>query len=135
MEFPHEGLDFLISVINGFLGMVRQDLDLRYLNRDRGFNPFVPLVLFFSTGYVAYLFRCVCQMKSLVKSCEIVWLLPLMIQYSFMLVNGHLQYQTSLQFIQWMKQVFHEEHPIKFVQKNVSEMNRKCIQAGNIVIE
>lgn len=69
MEFPHEGLDFLISVINGFLGMVRQDLDLRYLNRDRGFNSFDALILFFITGYVAYLFICVCQMKSLVKSC------------------------------------------------------------------
>lgn len=134
MEFSQKGLDFLISVINGFLGMVRQDLDLRYLNQDREFNPFLPLILFFSTGYGTYLFNCVTKMKSLVKICEIVWILPLIIQYSFMLINGHVQYKTALQFILWMKQVFKENHSVWFVQKNVLEMNRKCIQVANIVI-
>lgn len=134
MEFPQKGLDFLISVINGFLGMVRQDLDLRYLNQDREFNPFLPLILLFSTGYGTYLFSCVTKMKSLVKICEIVWILPLIIQYSFMLINGHVQYKTALQFILWMKQVFKENHSVWFVQKNVLEMNRKCIKVANIVI-
>lgn len=126
-------LHFLLSIINKILGLIRQDFNPGSTKRQRQFNFFIPWIVILSSVYVTYLLNCLAQMKNLEKISEILWILPLMIQYCFKSVNGELQRDIAMAFVTWMKSVYEEINSVELIAKNVKFANDLCMRIAKFI--
>lgn len=134
MDSASRDLEFLLYIINRILGFIRQDLDVSSLSRKKQpFNPFIPWIVILSSSYATYLFKCLAKMKDLDAISEILWILPLMIQYCFKAANGEARRETALEFVVWMKRIFREAPSEEWVAVIVKANNEKCVRVANFI--
>lgn len=128
-------LNHLLLIINTILGMIRQDLDLRDLIsiKKRPFNPFIPCIVILSSSYALYLLNCLTKMKNLDAISEILWILPLMIQYICKAINGEVQREVALEFVDWMKKVVEEKDSNEIISRIAKEMIGKCMKIAKFI--
>lgn len=128
-------LNFLLLIINTILGPIKQGL---YHHENRPFNFIVPCIVTFSSSYVIYLIFCLGRMKNLDAISEILWILPLMIQYCCKAINGEVQRETAVSFVAWMRDLFEETTPTNedthFIERIALSCNRKCLTIANFII-
>lgn len=124
----------LLRIACTFLRLIGQDLEIS--NRKDSMRRMKRCVLAtcaLSTTYQLYLLRCMAEMQDLVLISEIVWLVPVMQLYSTVSLNNLLRYRLRLQLVQWIKDVFHTRHPIKFIQDHVSDSHKECLRLSKVI--
>lgn len=134
MSSSQSDLRFLIQTINILLRLVGQDMDLKNLGKSRRIlNPVIPLTVVFSTSYALYFLHCVSKMKDLETKSEIVWIVPLMFQYSFLSINRAVYHQDNLDFFAWAVDSFAKTHPQPLIQEQIHINNEKGVKVAKIV--
>lgn len=129
MESSYKDLNKLIKIINILFRFVGQDVEIRYLtDTSRGVNPFIVAIVSFCTGYSIYLLSCLSEMQDLVAISEIVWIVPLMVQYIVMSINNQVYHQSALELLEWIMGIFKNPHAVDLIQKHIEESNRKCMK-------
>ena len=126
-------LDKLISVVQFLLGMVGQDINLRNLGVQTRLNPYVLATGIFTVTYASYLVYCISKMRDIETICEI-WIMPLMLQYLTMSVNGQVQYQNALQLINWMRNVCQQRHQNQLIQGHIEATNENCVKVTRKIV-
>ena len=126
-------LDKSISVVQFLLGMVGQDMNLQKLGVTTRLNPYVLGTCLFSLSYASYLAYCFSNMRDIETICEI-WILPLTLQYMAMTVNGRVQYQIALQFIQWMRNIYQQRHPNGLIRGHIEKTNENCMKVTTKIV-
>lgn len=124
----------LLSIINRILRFVGQDMDLRFLGRKTKYNPWIMVSVVVGVGYTAYLIPCLMQMTNLEAKSDIVWIAPFYIQHCILSVNGGwINYQTGLEFLNWITRVFEEPNSMPFIQRHVLLANGRCLKIAKYV--
>lgn len=125
-------LEFLFFIINRILAFIRQDINVSTLKK-HPCNPFIPWIVILSSCYAIYLLRCLTKMKDLDAISEILWILPLMIQYCFKAVNGEVQREIALELKNWMKRVMCDDASEEWVARIVKSNNEKCMRVATFI--
>ena len=124
-------LDFFLFVINSILGIIGQEFNTP---RKRSFNHLIPCVVVFSSLNALFLVNCLSKMKNLDKVSEILWILPLIIQYCSKAVNGEWQRELFLDFIQWMRRVSQmDQYGDPVITRNLQGCQKKFIKVARVV--
>lgn len=126
---PSTDLKYLVSILNFNLGPVGQGIRAP----NRRLSPIMVATVLLSTVYTTYLFRCMLGMHSLEAISEIVWVVPIMMQYLVMTINGYFNYQTALAITQWMADIFQRRHAVAEIRTRVQSANEKCTRIGRII--